>query len=198
MPPALPRSSSCESGFFFDETELRAAVENQVLGQARKVEGGQARRAQCFNDEVAVRNRIETVGARSIEVHRSRQREAINRIRSPRQRAAAQGALVGAPIGIAQSGRIAVKHLKVRQAPMCEQDWLGPLEVRVAGKNRFTLALPQLHQGPLNFADFRETGSNLFTHPQPQVGRNLIVAAAACLQLLAQRTDLGDQARFHP
>ena len=71
-----------------------------------------------------------------------------------------------------------------------EQQRLGPLEVRVAGDGRLPVAPGQIDQGASQLAQPAADVPGGLPQPQPQVGRDLIVAGAACMKLAGERAQL--------
>ncbi len=75
---------------------------------------------------------------------------------------------------------------------------MRPLEMRVAGKDGVLLALREIEEGPHHPLQLGLAGDELPRGPQPQVGGDLIVAASAGVQLLAELTDAGDELALDP
>ena len=80
---------------------------------------------------------------------------------------------------------------------MGEEQGLGPLEVGVAGEQSLVFTLGEIEKGTLGGADFGEPVVDLFAGPETKIGRDLIVAAAAGVELLAEVADGLDEFEFN-
>ena len=62
---------------------------------------------------------------------------------------------------------------------MREQNRLGALQMGVAGDDNFAIRFGEVNQRALKFPDQLASRIDFASQKEPQVGRNLIVAAAA-------------------
>ncbi|CAI2041383.1 Uncharacterised protein [Serratia liquefaciens] len=81
---------------------------------------------------------------------------------------------------------------------MRESHRLRALQVGIPRHHRILIGFGGLHQRLLQLDDRLMQIADLLFAPQLQIGRDLIVAAAAGVQLLAQIADLLDQLLLHP
>ena len=102
----------------------------------------------------------------------------------------AERAEVHAGAGVGEAGEVAVEHGDVGQQPMGDQDGLRALEVGVAGHDGLAGGFGQVEQG---FGPGAEAGEDLVdgvAHEEAHVGGDLLVAAAAGVELEGERADL--------
>ena len=111
------------------------------------------------------------------------------------ERARAERRDVGALQAVAPAVEIAAERPEVREQMVREQHRLRPLEVRVAGEVHVGGFLGPAQQHRLELVDARRLHPALAAQVQAQIERDLVVAAAAGVQLGAGRArDLGDAA----
>ena len=96
-------------------------------------------------------------------------------------------AAVGEPLAVA------LELLDVGEEIMRRQHRLGALEVRVAGQNDAGLALGRCYEGPLQVGEKAVEFVDRVANPELHVGDDLIVAAAAGVQLAAHVAELRDE-----
>jgi hypothetical protein len=175
MPPALPRTS--------------------YAAQVHRAErcGGER-----LDHEVAVRHGIETVRRRPVEPEVRRQGRAVDRVRGAGERRRPERATPGAPTRVREPFAVAIEHLEVGETPVREEDRLRPLKVRIARHHRVDLALGELHEGGPDGVDLAAARRDLVADPEPQIGRDLVVATPARMQLLAEVADTLDQTLLDP
>ena len=156
------------------------------------------RSGQQFGHEVAVADGIQAVGGGAVEAQILGQALTIDVVGRAGQCARTQRAAQHAIHGVAEAVGIAPQHLDVGQAPVREQHGLRALHVREAGEHRVFLALGEFQQALVGRVDLGQTHADLLHAPQAQVGADLVVAAAAGVQLLAEVAHARDQFTFHP
>nr|GFD54187.1 hypothetical protein [Tanacetum cinerariifolium] len=88
-----------------------------------------------------------------------------------------------------QTLEIAAEHFEPGQHVMPEGHRLRGLQMGEARHDRVGFALCQAQQAFLQTGDLGQDQIDLVTQPQPNVGRDLVVAAATGVQLLAGDTD---------
>ena len=99
---------------------------------------------------------------------------------------------------ISQALGVAAEHLNIGEAPVSEQDRLRALEVGVARERGGLLALGEIDERVHGRFEFSLAKAQLPRRPQPQVGGDLVIAAAAGVQLLAQVSHAGDELALDP
>ena len=119
-------------------------------------------------------------------------------IRRTGQRAAAQRADVQTFQGILQTAFVTRQHLDVGQTPVREGHRLGALQVGITRHHRVLVVLRGLHQRALQLTVSRQQFANGIFAPQLQIGGDLVVTAAAGMQLFTQLADFVDKFAFHP
>ena len=80
---------------------------------------------------------------------------------------------------------------------MSQRQRLSALQVRIARNQGVEMLMGMAEQGPLKAAQQLIDAINVLTQPQAQIRPHLIVAAATGVELLAQRTELFDQAALN-
>jgi hypothetical protein len=134
--------------------------------------------------EVAVAGDVEAVGGHGLEAEPRRRRAAIDRQRRACQRRGAEAQHVGALPAIGQTPAIAFELFGVGEPIMRGEHRLGSLQVRIAG--RITSASCCATSDECAFAGRpvgRRSIVDRVADPNPQVGRNLVVAAAGRVSL---------------
>ena len=177
------------------EAELLARPQHPLLAEAGEVDADQGEVEQRLGDEVAIADRVERVGEHVGEAERRRRRRRVDRQRRARQRAGAERRHVEALDGGDEAVDVAGERPAVGEQVVGEQHRLGPLHVGVAGQVRVAGGLGPGEQDVLQADDEAGDGEQLALAPQPQVGRDLVVAAAGGVDLGAGRAgELGDPA----
>ena len=118
-----------------------------------------------------------------------RQRRSGHGARSQRTEVQPRGAIL-------QPVRIAQRHLHIRQQPMRNKHRLGPLQMRVARHHGLAGLARLFHQRLRPRCKPVHGESDLFAHEEPQVRRDLFVAAAPGVKLEPQRTHALHQLEF--
>jgi hypothetical protein len=136
-----------------------------------------------FQGEVAIRYRVETVSSNPFEFQFSRNGFAIDRETCPGQRGGTERENVDALADIAESLAIASNISKYARH-QCAQSTAAPLQVRVTGQHRICVSFGSGDQSPLKTSDRTIDVIDLFAEPQPESGRDLIVATSTGVQFL--------------
>src|SRR3954465_15242850 len=79
---------------------------------------------------------------------------------------------------------------------VCEEHWLGGLDMRRAGQDGLTVALGESDERLFEPEQRRVERIDRAPRPEPQVRRDLIVARAAGVELAGQRTGLRRERRL--
>ncbi len=96
-----------------------------------------------------------------------------------------------------EARRIAQDHLDVSEQPVSDEHRLGALHVRVAGHHGIAGSLRACSTSALaQAASASMTERDLLAHVEAQIGGDLLVAAAAGVQLEAERADALDECKF--
>ena len=126
------------------------------------------------------------VGRRRGETQLARHHRAVQRKRGAGHRAGAQRAVVQPRCAIAQPVDVAEEHLAVGQQPVRHQNGLGALQVGVGGHGRLAACRAWSSNAALSSSSARSQLPAGVAHEQPQVGGDLLVAAAPGVQLEAR------------
>ena len=150
-------------------------------------------RVKIIEREIAVARGVQAVGRRPRETQFARDRAAIDIERAARKRARAHRAGVRHRCGGIEAHRIAEKRLGMREQKMRKQNRLRVLHVRHAGhrnsQRSFGLAHERGNQARHGHAHFARG----LHHEHAEVGGDQFIAAAARVQLVAERTEIFDQ-----
>ena len=204
----LPRVSSSTSGLIFcgmiDEPVQNACgsrrkpnstVDHRIHSSAQVLRcsaiEGQGERE--FDGEVAVARRIEAVGDDALEAQRRGDVAAVDGDRRAGQRGRAERQLIHAAAAIGQPLAVALEFFGVGQPVVGGQHRLGPLQVRVARQDHAGVAVAAADERPLHVGEQAVGAVDRVADPQPQVGRHLVVAAAAGVQLAADVAEPVDE-----
>ena len=161
-----------------DKAEPVAAPEHDLLGKARQMRAGERRRGEEFDREIAVGDGIERICRRPVEAQRRGGRLAVDRERGAGQRRGAQRQFVEPPPAIGEPAAVAPEHLDIGQQMMAEGHRLGDLEMGEARHHRRGFGLGAVDQRLLQVAHRRVEAVDRGAQPQPQIGRDLVVARA--------------------
>ena len=114
---------------------------------------------------------------------------AVDRKRGAGQRGGAERAFVEAAAAIGEAAAVAPDHLDIGQEMMTEGDRLGDLQMGEAGHHRVGMRLGLVDQRGLQLTHRRVEAVDGAAHPQPEIGRDLIVARARRMQPPGRRAD---------
>ncbi|MNI44782.1 hypothetical protein D3C73_991750 [compost metagenome] len=121
----------------------------------------------------------------------------VDREGRPRQRTRSQRQHVNPLVAVGQTLCIAAEHGHIREQVMSEQDRLGTLQMRISRYNRLYIVFSLLNQSFLQLTQQSDELHHPVTEIQMHIRRHLVVAAAAGVQLTADRTDFFDQVFFN-
>jgi hypothetical protein len=91
---------------------------------------------------------------------------------------------------------IAAHHPCVRKQVVAEQDGLPTLKVGKSWDQHVAIAVDAEHQGRNQLAQYLAQFAQPTAQPQPNIGRNLIIARSGGVKARTRRTDQRDQAAF--
>ncbi|RMM68329.1 hypothetical protein ALQ75_05465 [Pseudomonas savastanoi pv. glycinea] len=191
------RAASTEAIRQINELELRTGPEHQLFGEARQVHHRDGRGRAEFDGEVAIRYAVQRITAHDIETQQFAGQFAVDRVGGACQRSAAQRHAVETLAAVDQTLVVAAEHFEPGQHMMTECNGLGSLQMGETGHDGFSFALGLAQQALLQTRDFAQDQVDFVAQPQTDIGRDLIVAAATGVQLLAGDTNAIGQACFN-
>ena len=195
----LLRHQAAAGGVFvgqLDEAEFGRGEKNHVLGEPRKMHRQRGERKESFEREIAVADGVEAIGGDARKAEIARERLAVERKRTAGERAGAHRANIRAGGSGCEAFGVALKSFAVREQPVRKQQRLGMLHVRGARHGNAEIGFG-LHGN--RAGERAEGGAQLargVLHVHAKFGRNHFVAAAAGVELGAERAELFDQRRF--
>ncbi|OIQ67715.1 hypothetical protein GALL_507040 [mine drainage metagenome] len=149
-----------------------------------------------FDGEVAVAHRIQRVLAHIGEAQQLRDARPVDGEGGAGQRRGAQRQAVDAGAAVAQPLGIAREHFHIGQQVVAEAHWLRDLQMSEAGHDGVRVPCGQRHQGALQRVQLCNRLVDGVAQPKPDVGCDLVVAAAAGMQALASVADELSQPGF--
>ena len=170
--------------------------DHDLLGEARQMHAGECRRGEELDRKIAVRNSVERVGRGAVEAERRGGRVAIDRKRGAGERRCTERRLVEPAPAIGEAAAVAADHLDIGHQMMAEGHRLGDLQMSIAGHHRGGFRLGPVDQRLLQLAHCPIEALDRAAHPQPQIGRDLIVARTRGVQAPRRRPDQLGEARL--
>ncbi len=170
------------------EPELVGAPQDELLPQSGEVHHRERADEEGLGDEVAVGDRVERV------LEACGEAELVGRgVRVERQARAGEGTGAqrrdgGAGERVVAAVDVAGERPHVGEQVMGQQHGLRPLEVGVAGEIGVAGGAGPVEQGALQRVQVAGEGAALAADVEAQVGRDLVVAAAAGVELGARRS----------
>src|SRR5262249_2237186 len=158
----------------------------QVNGNERKAEDE-------LGGEVAIARRVQTIAGDFGEVELPRDRVAVDGQPGPGQRRGPERQDVDAPAAVGEALAVALELLDVGEEVVRSEDRLGSLQVRVRGDDHVPLALGQAEECALQIPQPVVEVVDRLADPEPDVGDDLVVAAAGSMELPAQVAQLADE-----
>ena len=158
------------------------------------MQGDQRQVEDELEQEIAVAGDVEAVGGDGVEAELA----GATLSRSigsdvPASAAAPERQDVDALAAVGQPLAVALELLDVGEEVVRRQHRLGPLQVRVAGQDDVAVALGRVDERPLQLAQPAVEVVDGVAHPELDVGDDLVVAAAAGVQLAADVAEPLDQ-----
>ena len=212
MRPTLARLNSAASGLRFcgmieepvvnlSESLMKpncGVIQITISSASRdKCTAADRRRSQGLEREIAVRDAVERVGHRPVEAEHFGGPVAIDRERRAGQRRRPERALVEPLARIGEPAAVARQHLDVGQQMMAEGDRLRRLQMREPRHHHGCMRLGLARQRHLQLRKPSVEGIDGIAHPQPEVGRHLIVTRPRRVEPLARIPDQSRQPALH-
>ena len=169
--------------------------ENRIISSAQRLRctASNRKRSNKLQDEIAIAGGVDAVGGWRIEAQLVGHRAAVERQGRAGHRARAQGTKIQPLAAVGQAVCVAQKHFHVGQQPVRDQHRLGPLQMGVGGHGGASRLFSPVER---NAQPVRQIGAHLVDrgpHVKTQVGRDLLIAAASAVQLVAGVADQHDQ-----
>ncbi len=176
-----------------EEVELHGRPEDPLFRPSAEVLGDHRQAEGELQHEVAIARGVEAVGRHLLEAQPLGHVVAVDRQAGARQGRGAEGQAVGPPPAVGQPLPIALELLAIGQPVMRGQDRLGTLQVGIAGQDHVGIGIAAADQRPLHVRQPLINFVNRLADPKPQVGRDLIVAAAGRVQFAADVAEAIDR-----
>ncbi len=160
------------------------------------MEGEEGERLQVFEDEIAVAGGVDGVGGGRAEFELAGGDSAIEREGGAGDGSGAEGAKAEAVGAILETRRVAEQHFDVREEPVGDEDWLGSLEVGVGGHNGFARGMGLRDKMLCPGGEVGEQHLGAKTDVEAEVGGDLLVAAAAGVELEGEVADRVSEAEL--
>ena len=167
-----------------------ARPDHDLRAEPREVHRAGRGGGEVVEDEVAVGGAVDRVGADVLEAEVVGDRAAVDLPVDAGQGARAERHHRGAVEGELEAQDVAGEHPEVGEQVVAEVDRLGALQVGVAGHRPVAVALGQLEQAPHRRPGQLDRPQRVRLHDHRHVGRDLVVARAAGVELAGQRADL--------
>ena len=145
--------------------------------------------------EVAVGDRVERIRHRPVEAERLRGHVAVERERGAGERGGAERRFVEPLARIGEAAAVARRHLDIGEEMVAEGHRLRGLQMREARHHGRGVFERLLGERALVGGKRRVEGVDRGPHPEPEIGRDLVVARARGMQPPRRRPDqLGEPA----
>jgi hypothetical protein len=187
------RRAGAEAVSQIDEAEARAHPQDQFFRQSGQVGHHQRGRGGEFDREVAIGHRVERVFAHRLEAELVGDELAVDRIAGAGQRGGAERQPVDAAAAVGHALGVARQHLEIGEQVVAEGDRLRHLQVGETGHYGVGVLLGQIDQRGLAGAEAGHNAVDRVAQVKADIGRHLVVAAAAGVQALAGVADFGGQ-----
>ena len=150
-----------------------------------------------LHDEVAVGHRIERIGHRPIEAERLGGHVAVECERGAGERRSAERRFVEPLARVGKPAAVARRHLDIGKQMMAEGHRLRRLHMGEAGHHSAGMRQRLLGERALIAGERGIKRVNGIAHPQPEIGRHLIVARARGMQPAGRLADQLGQPALH-
>ena len=151
--------------------------------------GGDGARRQRFQHEIAIGDGVERVRRRARKTERLRRHGAIERKRRTGKRAGAKRAFVEPFARVGETAAVARRHLDIGEQMVAERDRLRRLQVGKSRHHRCRMFERLLGERALVCGEQPRRFVDRVTDPEPEIGRDLIVARARGMQPPRRRAD---------
>ena len=146
------------------------------------MDGDEGEVGEEFHGEVAIADGVHAILGEGGEVEVIGDELAIEEDGGTGDGARAEGHDIEAFTGIEDAAVVAVKHFHVGEEMVGEVDWLGALEVGVAGDDDFGVAGAEVDEGALDIAEGGGEGIGFFAEIEAQIEGDLVIAASGGVQ----------------
>ena len=151
--------------------------------------GGDGAGRQCLQHEVAVGDGVERVRHRPREAERLRRHGAIDRKRGAGERRGAERTFVEARARIGEAATVARRHLDIGEQMVPEGHRLRRLQMGETRHDSIGMFKGLFRERTLIGGEVGVEAIDGVADPQPEIGRNLIVARARGMQPTCRRPD---------
>ena len=172
------------------EAELAARPDDDLRAEPGEVHRAGRGGGEVVEDEVAIGGAVDRVVGDVFEAEVVGDRATVDLPVDPREGSRPERHHAGAVEGELEAQHVAGEHPEVSEKVMTEVDRLGPLQVGVAGHRPVAMALGQLEQALHRRRRQVDRLQRMHLDDHRHVGRDLIVARAAGVQLAGERADL--------
>ena len=172
-----------------DQADERRGPHHDFLGKARQMHRGNRRRRQSLHGEVAVGDGVERIGRRPVEAERLGRHVAVERERRAGERGRTERHFVEPLARVGEAATVTRGHLDISQEMMPEGHRLRRLQMGEARHHRAGVLKRLLGQRQLIGGERGVDGVDRIAHPQPEIGRHLVVARARGVQAAGRRAD---------
>ena len=172
-----------------DESKLRGCPEHQLFRETRQMHHDQAGAGREFDGEIPITDSIQRVGSGTVKTQQAGGIDAIQREGGAGERRGTQGHHIYPFAAIAKSVVVAFEHFKPGQHVVTKTHRLGDLQMREARHDGIGFGLGKIQQGVLQAPDQQADAIKFVAQIQSDIGSDLVIAGAACVQLLADFSD---------
>ena len=142
-----------------------------------------------LHDEVAVGDGVERIRRRPVEAERLRRHVAVEIERGAGKRGGAERRFVQPSARVGKAAAVARRHFHIGEQMMAEGDRLRRLQMRQPRHHRAGMLQRLRRQRVLKDFERRIDRIDGVAHPQPEIGRHLVVARARGVQPAGGRAD---------
>jgi hypothetical protein len=172
-----------------DQAGERRRPDHDLLGEARQMHGANRAGRKRLQHEVAVGDGVERIRHRPREVKSFCRHGAIDRKRRAGERTRAERAFVEPDPRIGEAAAVARRHFHVGEQMMAERHRLRRLQMGETRHDGRRVLKRLLGQRPLIGGELPVELVDGVTHPEPEIGRDLIVARTRRMQPPGRRPD---------
>ena len=167
----------------------RRGPDHDLFGEPRQMHRADRRGGERLHHEVAVGHGVERIRGRPVEAERLRGHLAVERKRRAGERRGAERAFIQPLARIGEAAAVARRHLDESEKMMAEGDRLRGLQMRQPRHDRVGMFQRLLGERRLVIGKRDIELVDGVAHPEPEIGRDLIVARARGMQAAGGRAD---------
>ena len=167
----------------------RRRPDHDLLGEARQMHRRDRAGRQRLQHEIAVGDGVERIRHRPRKAERLRRHGAVDRKRRAGERAGAERAFIEPLARIGEAAAVARRHLDIGEQMMAERHRLRRLQMGEARHHGGGVLERLFGQRALIAGKRRIDAVDRVAHPEPEIGRDLIVARARGVQPPGRRPD---------